>query len=194
MCVFVCLLCIYFTPVSLYRRKRMGSSPLSCGKHGITILLIGSWHNISLYSKHNQCVTGVFISGIWYDMGMLGYHWVRSTRLEHYSPNDNLCWGLVVLLGQGADGWFIQEDGLVRMLPCPIRWPQWAVRCNHQASVPAVSQQLHLSQIRMAFHLENRETYSGQWASGAMDDYRSEDPWFDSWLACKLFQYLINWL
>lgn len=72
------------------------------------------------------------------------------------SPQDYLGGGLVVFLCQGGDNGLVQQDGLIRLFPCAVRRPQGAVGRHHQAPVPAVGQQLYLSQVGVALYLATK--------------------------------------
>jgi len=74
------------------------------------------------------------------------------------SPQNNLSRGLFIFLCQGSHHRLLKQDGFIWMFPGPVRRAQRAVGRQHQAPVPTVGQQLHLSQIRVTLYLPNQNT------------------------------------
>lgn len=68
-----------------------------------------------------------------------------------------------MLFSQCQDHWLLKQDRLLRITPRTIRGAQRAISSHLQASCLAVGNQLILSQVRVAFHLNQETTYHQGW-------------------------------
>lgn len=74
-------------------------------------------------------------------------------------PEQDLSWRPTMLFSQCQDHWLLKQDRLLRITPRTIRGAQRAVSSHLQASCLAVGNQLILSQVWVAFHLNQETTY-----------------------------------